>query len=146
MDDTCPTFKVWMTIVESGWNVWVWLVGVVSRRRVWLVGVGQIYGCGCKEVYRFPHNTYLLLYPLYFAAASLLFVHFLNVFRSCSGTFFVILCNNFSAQYKHIQATAGIPRQPYEGLHIMLYTRRSKHKRTLHILRWTSAVCLQGDI
>ena len=28
-----------MTIVESGWNVWVWLVGVVSRRWVWLVGV-----------------------------------------------------------------------------------------------------------
>ena len=58
-------FKVWMTIVESGWNVWVWLVGVVSRRWVWLVGVGGIYGvatavtgCGCKEVYRFPHTTY----------------------------------------------------------------------------------------
>ena len=47
-----------MTIVESGWNVWVWLVGVVSRRWVWLVGVGGIYGCGCKEVYRFPHTTY----------------------------------------------------------------------------------------
>ena len=29
-----------------GWNVWVWLVGVVSRRQVWLVGVGGIYGCG----------------------------------------------------------------------------------------------------
>ena len=28
--------------MESGWNVWVWLVGVVSRRRVWLVGVGGI--------------------------------------------------------------------------------------------------------
>ena len=28
-------FLVWMTIVESGWNVWVWLVGV-----------GGIYGCG----------------------------------------------------------------------------------------------------
>ena len=39
-------FKVWMTIVESGWNVWVWLVGVVSRRQVWLVGVCGIYGCG----------------------------------------------------------------------------------------------------
>ena len=25
----------------------------------------------------------------------------------------------------------------------MFYTRRSTHKRTLHILRWTSAVCLQ---
>ena len=40
--------------MESGWNVWVWLVGVVSRMWVWLVGVGGIYGCGCKEVYRFP--------------------------------------------------------------------------------------------
>ena len=28
--------------MESGWNVWVWLVGVVSRRQVWLVGVGVI--------------------------------------------------------------------------------------------------------
>ena len=25
--------------MESGWNVWVWLVGVVSRRWVWLLGV-----------------------------------------------------------------------------------------------------------
>ena len=33
-------------------------MGVVSRRRVWLVGEGEIYGCGCKEVYRFPHTTY----------------------------------------------------------------------------------------
>ena len=23
--------------MESGWNVWMWLVGVVSMRRVWLV-------------------------------------------------------------------------------------------------------------
>ena len=29
--------EVWMTILESGWNLWVWLVGVVSRRWVWLV-------------------------------------------------------------------------------------------------------------
>ena len=43
---TLHKFKVWMTIVESGWNVWVGLVGVVSRRRVWLVGVGRIYCCG----------------------------------------------------------------------------------------------------
>ena len=48
--------------MESGWNVWVWLVGVVSRRWVWLVGVvesmGVATGCGGKEVYRFPHTTY----------------------------------------------------------------------------------------
>ena len=36
--------EVWMTILESGWNLWVWLVGVVSRRWVWLVG--GIYGDG----------------------------------------------------------------------------------------------------
>ena len=26
--------KVWMTIMENGWNVWVWLVDVASRRWV----------------------------------------------------------------------------------------------------------------
>ena len=54
-------------------------MGVVSRRRVWLVGVGGIYRCGCKAVYRFPHTIYLsllLLYLFFFAAASLLFVLF----------------------------------------------------------------------
>ena len=33
-------------------------MGVVSRRQVWLVEVGGIYGCGYKDVYRFPHITY----------------------------------------------------------------------------------------
>ena len=34
-------------IVESGWNVWVRLMGVARRRRrVWLVRVGGIYECG----------------------------------------------------------------------------------------------------
>ena len=43
---TFAKLKVWMTIVESGWNVWVWLVGVVSVASgsgwnlwVWLLGV-----------------------------------------------------------------------------------------------------------
>ena len=31
-------------------------------------------GCGCKEVYRFPHITYLVS-ALFFAAESLLFVN-----------------------------------------------------------------------
>ena len=34
--------------------------------------MGVASGCGCKEVYRFPHITYL-----FFEVASLLFVHFL---------------------------------------------------------------------
>ena len=41
---TCAKLKVWMTIVESGWIVWVWLVEVcvasVSGWNlcVWLAG------------------------------------------------------------------------------------------------------------
>ena len=39
--------------------------------------MGVATGCGCKEVYRFPHTTYpyssCICY--FFAAASLLFVH-----------------------------------------------------------------------
>ena len=34
--------------MESGCNLWVWLVGVASRRKVWLVG--GIYVCGYQEV------------------------------------------------------------------------------------------------
>ena len=65
-------------------------VGVVGRRRVWLAG--GMYGCGYQEVARwvwlesigvasgcFPHITYislLLLYLLFFAAASLLLFSF----------------------------------------------------------------------
>ena len=67
--------------------------------------MGVASGCGCKEVYRFPHITYvyislLLLYPLFFAAASLLFVHLKNVFRFCSGTFLIYVIKKFE-QYKH---------------------------------------------
>ena len=90
--------------MESGWNVWVWLVGVVSLGRVWLVGVGGIYGRGCKEVYRFPHTIYLsllLLYLFFFTAASLL----LFIFNSFLFQYFFVITfyvlNIFFAQYKH---------------------------------------------
>ena len=101
---TCAKFKVWMTIVESGWNLWVWLLGVVVRRYidflilliptplvsvyrrwVWLVGVGVATGCGCMEVYRFPHTPYPYSCICSFCS-SILFI-LLNVFRSCSSTF-----------------------------------------------------------
>ena len=40
---------------------WVLLesMGVVSRRWVWVESVSVASGGGCKEVYRFPHITYL---------------------------------------------------------------------------------------
>ena len=53
--------------MESGWNVWVWLVGVVAQVKSmddncgeWVECMGVASGSGCKEVhvYRFPHTTY----------------------------------------------------------------------------------------
>ena len=47
--------------------------------------MGVATGCGCKEVYRFPHTTY----PYSSCICSFLQQHpyflfiFLNVFRSC---------------------------------------------------------------
>ena len=45
-----PTFLVPATpltlSMDDNCGEWVECMGVVSRRRVWLVGVGEIYGCG----------------------------------------------------------------------------------------------------
>ena len=83
----------------------MWLVGVVSRRWVWLVGVGGIYGCGYQEV-SVAVRRYInfLIFPtplvyVLFAASSLLFVHFL-MFFVLVPVHFCYLFNNFFAQYK----------------------------------------------
>ena len=78
----------------------MWLVGVVSKKRVWLVGVSEIIksmgvaiGCDCKEVYRFPHTTYPYSSCICHFCSSIPTQHpyflfiLLNVFRSCSSTF-----------------------------------------------------------
>ena len=86
----------------SGWNLWVWLQGVAVRRYI---------------------DFLILLIPtplvsVLFAAASLLFVHFVKCFSFFFQYFFVItfyVLINFFPQYKHILATTGIPWQPYEG-------------------------------
>ena len=89
--------------MESEWNVWVWLVGVVSRRQVWLVGEGGIYGCGCKEVY-IDFLILLILTPLVsvlFCSSIPTFCSFLKCFSFLFQYFFVIklyVLNNFYAQ------------------------------------------------
>ena len=55
----------------SGWNLWVWLLGVVVRRYI-------------DSSY---YLSLLLLYLFFFTAASYFLFIFLNVFRSCSSTF-----------------------------------------------------------
>ena len=76
-------------------------------------------GCGCKEVYSFPHITYRYSSCICsFFNTTLLFVHLKKCFSFLFQYFFVIkfyVLNNFFAQYKHILATTGVPRQPYEG-------------------------------
>ena len=67
-------------------------MGVVSRW-MWVESMSVASGCGCKEVYKFPCITYLYfscIYPFFFAAASLLFVHFLKCFSFLFQYFFVI--------------------------------------------------------
>ena len=57
-------------------------------------------GCGCKEVYRFPHITYPYI--------VLLFIFY--VFRSCSSTFLDIF-NNFSRSINKHTGDYGPPTE-----------------------------------
>ena len=91
--------------------------------------MGVATGCGCKEVYRFPHSTYLfLLYLFFFTAASLFFVHFLKCFLFLFQYFFVItfyVLNNFFTQYKHtygqLRASHG---KHMKAAHTVLYMKK----------------------
>ena len=79
MDDNCGEWVECMGVASgcgeqevgvasgSGWNLWVWLLGVVVRRYIDFV----IY-----TTYPYSSCSYLF----FFTAASLLFVHFLNCF------------------------------------------------------------------
>ena len=79
--------------MDSGWNVWVWLVGVVSRRRVWQVGVGGIYECGCKEVL----HVYIRTYPYSACTCICSFLqqhpYFLLIFKMFFVLVPVLFCN-----------------------------------------------------
>ena len=93
---------VWLAVGGCGWNLWEWLVGVVVRRYIDFV------------ILLVP----TLLVSVRFAAASLVFVHLKKFFSFLFRYFFVIkfyVINNIS-QSINIQATTGVPWQPYEGL------------------------------
>ena len=86
----------------SGWNLWVWLLGVVVRRYI---------------------DFLILLIPT--PLVSVLFYSSIPTFCSFLKMFFVLVpvlflitfyvLNNFFALYKHIPATTGVPRHPCEG-------------------------------
>ena len=62
--------------------------GCGEQEWLWLVGEGGIYGCGCKEVYIFPHTTY----P--YSSCICSFCSSIPTFCSFLKCFFpVLLCN-----------------------------------------------------
>ena len=67
-----------MTILESGWNLWVWLVGVVSRRWVWLVG--GIYGYG--------YNVWVWLVGVVMRYIDILIIIINFTYSTCIRSFF----------------------------------------------------------
>ena len=100
----------------SGWNLWVWLLGVVVWRYIDFLTTYPYSSCICSFLQQHPYFLFI----------------FFNVFRSCSSTFFKLhfryLINNFFTQYKHIPETTGIPWHPYEGCTYVLYMK--KHTQT----------------
>ena len=110
--------------------------------------MGVATRCGCKEVYRFPHTTYPYSFCICSFCSSIpTFCSLKKCFSFLFQHFFVIkfyVLNNFFVQYKH---TYGQLRASHcshmKAAHTVLYMKilRSTHKRTLYILRWTSAWC-----
>ena len=91
--------EVWMTILESGWNLWVWLVGVVSRRCVWLVV--KRYIDILTIIINFPYSTCI---NSFWAAASLLLCSFLKCFFGLVSVIFLqYIANVIQRTFKIVQ-------------------------------------------
>ena len=87
------------TILESGWNLWVWLVGVVSRRWVWLVV--RRYIDILTIIINFPYSTCI---SSFFGSsiATSLFI-FKMFFRSCFCYFLQIYTNATQRTFEIVQ-------------------------------------------
>ena len=91
--------EVWMTILESGWNLWVWLVGVVSRRWVWLVV--RRYIDILTIIINFPYFTWI---SSFFGSSipTSLFI-FKMFFRSCLCSFLKYIANVTQRTFEIVQ-------------------------------------------
>ena len=86
----------------SGWNLWVWLLGVVVRRYIDFL-ILLIPSCICSFLQQHPIPTFCSFFKMFFVLVPVLFLI----------TFYVL--NNFFAQYKHTYGNYGLPMAPYEG-------------------------------
>ena len=130
MDDNCGEWVECMGVASGcGWNLWVLLLGVVLRRYI---------------------DFLILLIPT--PLISVLFCSSIPTFCSFKKIFFVfvlvIFCNlilciiEFFRAYKHAYGQLRASHGSHMKAAHVLYAK--KHTQTLHILRWTSVVCLQG--
>ena len=129
MDDNCGEWVECMGVVSgcgeqevgvasgSGWNLWVWLVGVVVRLYIdfLILYTYPYYSCICSFLQQHPY--FLFIFKMFFVLVPVLFCNY-------------ILCkNNFFAQYKH---TYGQLRASYsshmKAAHNVLYMK--KHTQT----------------
>ena len=103
--------------MESGWNVWVWLVGVVSRKWVWLVGVGGMYLVGV--IVRRYIDFLILLIPT--PLVSVLFCSSIfNVFRS----YMYLHCKLPNKEENSISKEPGVVNSSNESFTPMTICRR----------------------
>ena len=89
--------------------------------------MGVATGCVCKYIDFLILLIHTPLVSVLFCSNIPTFCSFLKCFSFLFLYFFVIKYFFHSGE-TYIWATTGVPRQPYEGLHIMFYTRRSTHK------------------
>ena len=84
----------------SGWNLWVWLLGVVVRRYI---------------------DFLILLIPT--PLVSVLFYNSIPTFCSFFKMFFFLVPVLFVITFyvRSINTHTGVPRQPYEGCTYVLY-------------------------
>ena len=119
---TCAKFKVWMTTVESGWNVWVWLLGVVVRRYIdFLIlliptSLVSVIFCSsiptfCSFLKMFYISIYIYIYPTVYNILS-----DITCYIDCSLYFHcTVLC--CTVLYVHMEATAKVCVVPLLGSH-----------------------------
>ena len=76
----------WVLLVGEGG-----IMGVVSRRWMWVESMGVVSRCGCKAVYRFPHITYP--YSSCICSFLQLYPYFLFIFIMFFFLVPVLFCN-----------------------------------------------------
>ena len=128
--------EVWMTILESGWNLWVWLVGVVSRRWVWLVV--RRYIDILTIIINYPCSNCIRSFFGSSIPSLLLCSFFKMFFRSCLSSFFTIYSKCYSKNIRDCSKKSRLREYNYLIISIIknverAATARAPESRDFHV-------------